>query len=448
MPDDICIQEIENKFKAALNTYNKLEALFKISQFVKKLFQIPVLNEYRYISRALVDYHQAENIDEKSKAVSKLEVAIAAAYNDILDSIVMSINSIISELKNNYPHVDSHEILNKYDYKNILNAIIKSEKIISDSRSDRSKRFKNYEEFSNSKEYTTLVEFSRFLTLIEYEFQEAANISDYGLKLNILNKIHESFKNFHMGEKDALPRFELYYQPKYGTNKKIIGAEALVRLRLSNNLVLSPIHFMDDINQADLLEELDVLVLKIAAETINEIKKILPENFQISINVSPSTIDGYTYIEVFNQIIREYKIENFLSLEIIESWNHSKDENIKAHYKLGNLDKKTNIAIDDFGSGQTKLDYLVMIANIDTIKIDKIYIDKLEAKNSENALKLIKGIFELAKKIELKVIAEGIETETQFEQLKDIGINAFQGYYFSKPIELDAFVKRIKGSYA
>lgn len=436
--------DIQKKYEDTLKIYNKLEKLFKASQIVQGVFEIPVLNEYRYISRALVDYNLTNEDAEKQKSLSKLEVAIAAAYNDIIDSILMTIKFTINRLKNENPLINATEILEEYNYKEVAHAINKAETVVINSRGTREKRLQEYEVFSNSKDYDLLINFCINLHLIEYQFDLAANQAKNSAESTMLHNVYEAFNN--KNSDPGHPIFELWYQPKCSQDRQIIGAEALIRLRI-NGKVLSPIAFLGAINQSRLEKLLDIWVLENAAKTISEYKEKFPLNFDIAINVTPTTIADYQFIELFNHTIKENQIEENLSIEIVETWNNEQDdEHIKAHYRLGEINDKTKIAIDDFGSGSTMLEYIVMISNLDMIKIDKILTDKLETKNKEKAKQLISGIIELARKTNLEVIVEGVETEGQFEILKGLGVQKFQGYLFYKPMDLTEFLGLIVSS--
>ena len=90
-----------------------------------------------------------------------------------------------------------------------------------------------------------------------------------------------------------------------------------------------------------------------------------------------------------------------------------------------------NIALDDFGTGYSSLSYLKQLP-INTLKIDKSFIDNIVTNEREKAI--VDGIIQLAQKIDLDVIAEGVETKEQIKLLQSMGCNQIQGYYFSKPL--------------
>ena len=436
----------ETKLKYTLDAYNKLEKLFKTSQMVQHTFHIPVLNEYRYLSRALIDFYSSEDIKDREDALSKLQVAIAAAYNDIIDSLLIAIKDAIDTYYTQYPFVNTNEVLKKYNISKVKQAIVAATKVITNSRGERADRFQAYENFSSSPEYEELINFGLSLHMIEYELNLLNNRSQDSQNSELFEIINSAFENYYK-KTENYPKFELEFQPKYNSDKKIVGAEALIRLYLKSKEKLHPLIFLYIIQNSNKHKELDLLVLEKAVEAIEELSenKTLPESFDLSINVMPNTLtQDYTYIETFNNLINEKEsiLKNRLSLEIIESWDSENDEHIKIHYRLAQLISNTKIAIDDFGTGSTKLEYMAMIDHLHSIKIDKRLVDSLLTNNKEKALSLIQGIINLAKAVDLQIFIEGVENEEQFILLKNLNENLYyQGYYLNKPMSLDKFAK-------
>lgn len=265
----------KDRYDKALIIYDKLEGLFKTSQIVQKMFEISVLNEYRYISRALVDY-QTHSDDKKDSAVSKLEVAILAAFNDILDSLVVGIKSAIINIKMSYPHINHNEILEKFGCKKLNESIEIVEKMIINSRINRENRFDEYYKFSQSKDYKYIVEFASSLQMIEYIFDSKNNKSLDIIEEDLFLLISSAFQNT-MANSSEYPKFEMYYQPKYNEKKVIVSAEALVRLKL-NNGEFDYIHqqgLLEAIDKSRLEYKLDLMVLELVSKDIVELKKMV-----------------------------------------------------------------------------------------------------------------------------------------------------------------------------
>ena len=151
----------------------------------------------------------------------------------------------------------------------------------------------------------------------------------------------------------------------------------------------------------------------------------------IAINLSAVQLQNAKFEETLKNLITETKINpKFVELEITESILMKDFENsVKLLTEIRDLG--INIALDDFGTGYSSLSYLKQLP-INTLKIDKSFIDNIVTNEREKAI--VDGIIQLAQKIDLDVIAEGVETKEQIKLLKSMGCNQIQGYYFSKPL--------------
>jgi EAL domain-containing protein (putative c-di-GMP-specific phosphodiesterase class I) len=151
----------------------------------------------------------------------------------------------------------------------------------------------------------------------------------------------------------------------------------------------------------------------------------------IAINLSAIQLQNDKFEETLKNLITETKVNpKFVELEITESILMKDFENsVKLLAEIRDLG--INIALDDFGTGYSSLSYLKQLP-INTLKIDKSFIDNIVTNERERAI--VDGIIQLAQKIDLDVIAEGVETKEQIKLLKNMGCNQIQGYYFSKPL--------------
>jgi len=214
----------------------------------------------------------------------------------------------------------------------------------------------------------------------------------------------------------------VYYQPKVDIkNNKCYKFEALIRYRYQGRLV-GPI-FLDIIERAGLAPIIDIWVCKQVKKDIEKWKKIsyLP---QISVNLHPDTLKSKDAID---KIIDILKNENIM-FEIIErSFLQGDIVNI-------NLKKIKQegfcISIDDFGTGYSSLETLIKY-DIDELKLDKSLIDEIETIRGFNVCKYT---VEICHKLNAKVVAEGVENESQFKIAKEIDVDFIQGYYFSKAL--------------
>ncbi len=240
--------------------------------------------------------------------------------------------------------------------------------------------------------------------------------------------------------KNAVEReeFELLYQPKLDLKKrKIVGFEALLRWNHPEKGLLPPIDFIQ-------LAEQNRTIFKIGEWALNQtcilIKKLETAGYNVSIAVNLSPIQFLKeniYKEIY-KIIESTQIQpQLLEIEITES---SIMKNIDYAVKALNLLKKigVTISLDDFGTGYSSLSYLKVFP-IHKVKIDKSFIREIPESKKDTAI--LKAIVELAKSLELKTIAEGVETKAQLEYLDEIHCDEVQGYLISKPLRKENITK-------
>jgi EAL domain-containing protein (putative c-di-GMP-specific phosphodiesterase class I) len=216
----------------------------------------------------------------------------------------------------------------------------------------------------------------------------------------------------------------IYYQPKVNIkNKTCMHYEALIRYN-NNGKLTGPI-FLDVIEKAGLAPIIDLWVAK---RVKKDIQKWKGKNFfpVISINLHPDTLLDSTTV---NEIIKILKDENVF-IEIIERSFFSDKKSIENFKKLQQYFK---VAIDDFGIGYSNFETLLKY-KIDELKIDKALIDHIETKEGYI---ICKNITDICHNIGSTVVAEGIETYSQLQKAKEIGIDMVQGYYFSPAIPFE-----------
>ncbi|KRQ87593.1 Cyclic di-GMP phosphodiesterase Gmr [Caloramator mitchellensis] len=222
--------------------------------------------------------------------------------------------------------------------------------------------------------------------------------------------------------------FMLHYQPIVDVKDgRIVSFEALTRMKNKN---ISPAKFIPLAEETNLIVVIGKWVIKKVAEQLNYWKSKGIEVRPIAINISPKQIKDEGFIYYIQDTLDEYNIEpRLLEIEITESiMVENKEEILKILQKLKEIG--LTIALDDFGTGYSSLNYLTYIP-VDKIKLDKSLSDKfLELDN----LSVMSSIIMLAHSLNLKVTAEGIETESQYQKLKNIGCDFVQGYFFSMPL--------------
>ncbi len=244
----------------------------------------------------------------------------------------------------------------------------------------------------------------------------------------------------------ALEKNQLYlkYQPLVDNKNEIYGFEALVRWKSPTLGEISPQIFIANAEESHLIIPIGTWILREACKTQVKLKKQFSKNFVISINVSPVQIIQKDFIDVLRRIIKETDIDpQDLVLEItegvlIESTIYL-EETINFLHNIG-----AKIALDDFGTGYASLTYLRQIP-FDNLKIDKSFVDGIFAAKKDHSI--IGTIVDMVHNLDMKVIAEGVETRKQYEYLKQISCDVFQGFLFSKALEIEELKKFIDQFY-
>ncbi|MDJ0598700.1 MAG: EAL domain-containing protein [Crocosphaera sp.] len=237
--------------------------------------------------------------------------------------------------------------------------------------------------------------------------------------------------------------FELRYQPIVELNtKKITGFEALVRWRHPEKGLISPGKFIPMAEETGLIIPLSNWILNQGCQQMYEWQK-LSENSQgliISINLSAKEFSQKNLVEKIINTVQRLGINNHcLKLEITESCIINNTEEVRSILtELKALGIK--LSMDDFGTGYSSLSYLHRFP-FDTLKIDRSFIKDMS--QSTDKLRLTQTIINLANDFGMEVIAEGIETREQFEQLQQLGCSYGQGYYFAQPLTAQAAEKVI-----
>jgi len=233
--------------------------------------------------------------------------------------------------------------------------------------------------------------------------------------------------------------FLLFYQPKVSlTTGKICGAEALIRwLQPGGNMVM-PLSFIPIAEETGQIEEIGRWVLTNACRMAGEFKNVTGRAILIAVNVSPRQFRQADLVTMVDEVLKSTRLDpQYLELEITENCLiHDTSNFSRILNDLKALGIK--LAIDDFGTGYSSMAYLKDFP-VDRLKIDKVFVSNLETETTNIAI--LKAIIALGHSLSLKVVAEGVETAYQQAFLRRIGCDELQGYYFSKPLPADAFMK-------
>ena len=236
-------------------------------------------------------------------------------------------------------------------------------------------------------------------------------------------------------------QFKVNYQPKFnikGDKPVLCSAEALVSWEHPELGRVRPDLFIPLFEENGLVTKLDRYVWEEAARQISLWKKELGITIPVSVNVSRVDIAAPDMTDYITKIVKENGLKpSEYMLEITESAYTSDSKHIiEVVENLRALGHK--VEMDDFGSGYSSLNMLTSMP-IDVLKMDKAFIRNIKPGNKE--MKLVELVLDIAKNLEVPVVAEGVETEEEYKMLKDTGCDIIQGYYFSKPIPPSDFSK-------
>lgn len=231
--------------------------------------------------------------------------------------------------------------------------------------------------------------------------------------------------------------FKVYYQPKIETDTlRLIGAEALVRWQKPDGSFIYPDQFIPLLERSGQVVDVDYYVyrevFKFVADRIAAGKSVVP----VSLNVSRIHLNKMHILEYVQSLFEEYKIPfELIEFELTESIYLDNTERalelIKGLHKFG-----TKVSMDDFGSGYSSLNLLSRLP-IDIIKLDRVFLKEDELQ--ENDKIIISCVIDMAKRLRITSLCEGVETPEQSDYLREIGCQIQQGYYFSRPIPQEAF---------
>ncbi|OAJ72132.1 diguanylate cyclase [Methylobacillus sp. MM3] len=226
--------------------------------------------------------------------------------------------------------------------------------------------------------------------------------------------------------------FRLYYQPQIDiASGRICGVEALIRWQPEGEEMVSPGSFIPVAEETGMIEEIGYWVLFTACRQARELREKFGYPVPVAVNVSPRQFRQPGLVNMVETVLRDSGLEaKCLELEITESMLvHDTEKFIETLHALKALG--VSLAIDDFGTGYSSMAYLKHFP-IDRLKIDKAFVDDLEAEPAN--LAILRAIVALGQSLGLKVIAEGVETQYQYDYLRSIGCDEFQGYFFSRPV--------------
>ncbi len=234
--------------------------------------------------------------------------------------------------------------------------------------------------------------------------------------------------------REALERdgFEMYYQPQYTPAGMLIGIEALVRFRDAELKHISPGEFIPMAEETGLMNEVGSRILLLVCKQMETWRTQGLGETVISVNISAIQLERSTFARDVSQLLKEHGIRpSSLQLEITETAMMSHVEECRR--QLAEIEKLgVGLSLDDFGTGHSSLSYIHRLP-VNTIKIDRSFVQRLP--QSDESIAIIRAIIAMASALNLKVVAEGVETQAQLRAVEKLGCDGIQGYLFSKPLD-------------
>lgn len=232
--------------------------------------------------------------------------------------------------------------------------------------------------------------------------------------------------------------FTLNFQPKISLeDETVIGMEALIRWTNDQLGFVSPAEFIPYAEETGLIIPMSECVFRLACEAHLRLREEMDNVLPIAINISSIHFHQSNFIDTVKMIFEAYNCSpQDFELELTERtvMNNERDS-IRKLVQLKNMGFK--LSIDDFGTGYSSLSYLVQFP-LDYLKIDRSFIQYITSIADKQAV--VDAIIQMAHRLHMKVIAEGVEQKDQVKLLEKLGCDMIQGYYYAKPMPLDEFV--------
>lgn len=261
----------------------------------------------------------------------------------------------------------------------------------------------------------------------QYQFFKPEMAVDINQRLDIIN-----------GLRDALAKneFSIVVQPQLNAKTEAVtGVELLLRWT-HNNRSIAPSDFIPLAEGSGLMHQIGHWVLTKACQLLAQFKELGLGSLTVGVNVSTKQFNSDNFVGNLLELIHIHGVNaNLLTLEITESAVINFDKSIDSLLRL--REAGVHISLDDFGTGYSSLSYLKRLP-IQELKIDRSFIDGLGIDSEDNAITA--AILAMSKQLDLRVVAEGVESDVQLKMLQKLSCDYVQGFSFSKPLEVREFI--------
>lgn len=226
--------------------------------------------------------------------------------------------------------------------------------------------------------------------------------------------------------------FFLMYQPQFDIDKKeLLAMEALIRWRHPEKGIILPLDFIPVAEDSGLIIKIGEWVIREVCRQINAWHDNGLPYVRVAVNVATPQLKSPLFAETLAQILQEYSLDpQYIEIEITENVMITHVEVQRMIHQLNKLGVK--IVLDDFGTGNSSLNYLKRI-HIDRLKIDQSFVQNIDKSRSDEVI--IEAIIAMARSLNFKVLAEGVESEKQMRFLQDQECDEIQGFLLSKPVD-------------
>lgn len=234
-----------------------------------------------------------------------------------------------------------------------------------------------------------------------------------------------------------------FYQPVVDvTTGRLRGCEVLMRWRKADGTLIPPAAFIPLAESSGLIMEMTRNLMRQVVQELGPITQVRP-NLQISFNLAAQHFSNNSIVEDVRKIFESSQVRlNQIVLEVTE--RQPLDDLTQARKVIAALQNMgVKIAIDDIGAGHSGLSYILKLG-VDVIKLDKMFVDALGSENNSTAI--IGTLVELARNMDIEIIAEGVETFEQVIALRERGIRSVQGYVFAPPLPGTSFLRLIEAT--
>ncbi|MBE5843506.1 MAG: bifunctional diguanylate cyclase/phosphodiesterase [Butyrivibrio sp.] len=281
---------------------------------------------------------------------------------------------------------------------------------------------------------TTMIERADIALKSLHDHRE--NILTYYTKrlLKQAEEAEEFLSTFEQNLADG--QFHIYLQPIFGADKKIKAAEALTRWIKPDGTLVTPDKYINILERSEYIAKLDEKNWELVMRQLRSWLNTSREKLMISVNVSPKDFFYMDALKVVKKLVHNYRInpdQLLLEFSEVDLMNDTERQ-----FELMDAFREAGfkVAVDNFGIGHVSLNMLKNV-HADYVKFDKAFIAGSDS--DERSRMVLEASMKLCQNLGLSVVAEGVETEQQFEYLKSLGCELFQGYYLSHPISIKEF---------